>query len=357
MEQISNAATILELMTSGAFCVKDGIIVSANESARKHAIAVGTPIIDILHTGTHEYSEFRSGCLYLTLKLSGVPCGASVSAIDGMHIFILEQADDQAELQAMALAAQELRQPLTSIMTVADQLFPLADDEADAELQKQISRINRGLFQMLRIISNMSDAYRYSQDIVINQQMHNISSIIDEAFLSAAPLIAHTGTQLHYTGLQESVYCLTDAEKLERAISNILSNALKFSPKGSVIDAKLTRKGNMLYLTVQDCGTGIPERIHSNIYDQFRREPGIEDSRLGIGLGMVLIRSAATTHGGTVLIEQSQDRGTRLTMTLSIRQNSETLVRSSMLQVDYAGERDHRLLEFSDSLPADLYQK
>ncbi len=357
MEQINDAIAMLELIRQGAFCVQNGIITGTNEAARKHAIAAGTAVADLLLTGSEEYSQYQSGCLYLTLNLSGAPCGASVTSVSGVHVFVLEQADDQAELQAMALAAQELRQPLTNIMTVADRLFPLAGEESDPQLQDQVSRINRGLFQMLRIISNMSDAYRYSQGAEVSQQTRDISAILDEVFAAAAPLIAHTGTKLNYTGLSESVYCLVDAEKLERAVSNILSNALKFASKGGSIDARLTRKGTMLYLTVQDSGSGIPDALRGRIYTQFRREPGIEDSRYGIGLGMVLIRSAAAAHGGTVLIEQSPQLGTRLTMTLAIRQSSDTMVRSSMLHVDYAGERDHRLLELSDSLPAELYRK
>ena len=70
---------------------------------------------------------------------------------------------------------------------------------------------------------------------------------------------------------------------------------------------------------------------------------------------MVLIRSAATAHGGTVLIEQPKDGGLRLTLTLEIRQNRDGSIRSPGLQVDYAGEWDHRLIELSDSLPASLY--
>ncbi len=357
MEQINDAIAVLELMNQGAFCVQDGIITGTNDAARKHAITAGTPVAALLLTGSEEYSSFRGGCLYLTLNLSGVPCGASVSSIGDAHVFVLEQSEDQAQLQAMALAAQELRQPLTNIMTVADRLFPLQEEEKDPQLQDQVARINRGLYQMLRIIGNMSDAYRYSQSTAASQQMQNICSILDEAFNSAAPLIAHTGTQLHYTGLQESIYCLVDAEKLERAVSNILSNALKFAPQCGIIDARLTRKGSMLYLTVQDSGTGIPKSRRSSVYTQYRREPGIEDSRFGLGLGMVLIRCAAAAHGGTVLIEQSPERGTRLTMTLAINQDSESMVRSSMLHVDYAGELNHRLLEFSDCLPAELYKK
>lgn len=356
MEQIEDTA-MLDLMTRPAFCVSGGTVTRVNDAARRRTVTEGTPIGDLLVTGAREYREFRDGCLYLTLSLSGIPCGASVTRMEDCDIFLLEQDEDQAELQAMALAAQELRQPLTSVMTVADRLFPLTGEDADPAMQDQVARINRGLFQMLRIISNMSDAYRYCQDTVSRQETRDICGILEELFSAAAPLIAHTGMQLRFTGLNEPVYCLVDAEKLERAVNNILSNAVKFAPKGGTIDAKLSRTGNMLYLTVQDSGSGVPGDLRSSVYSRFRREPGLEDSRYGIGLGMVLIRSAAAAHGGTVLMEQSPERGNRLTMTVSIQESPETVVRSRVLHVDYAGERDHRLLELSDSLPADLYQK
>ena len=98
-------------------------------------------------------------------------------------------------------------------------------------------------------------------------------------------------------------------------------------------------------------------RIKGSIHSRYLRQPGIEDSRFGIGLGMVLIRSTAALHGGTVLIDQPQGSGTRITMTLAIRQNTGGQLRSPMLRVDYSGERDHGLLELSESLPAFLYEK
>ena len=357
MEQINNTTAMLDLISQSAFCVKDGIIAGVNQAARQHMITEGTTIADLLLTGSREYSEFSNGCLYLTLTLSGTSFGASVTRTNDLDIFILEQEEDQAELQAMALAAQELRQPLTSIMTVADHLFPLTESQLDPSMQAQVARINRGLFQMLRIISNMSDAYRYSNDAPTRQETRDISGILDEIFQSTKPLVTHAGLQLNYTGLKESIFGLVDAEKLERAVNNILSNALKFSPVGGSIDARLTRKGTMLYLTVQNGSSGMEDDIRKNIFDRFRREPGIEDGRYGIGLGMVLLRAAAAAHGGTVLIEQNPEWGTRITMTISIRQSSEPTVHNHLLRVDYAGERDHRLLELSESLPADLYQK
>lgn len=72
---------------------------------------------------------------------------------------------------------------------------------------------------------------------------------------------------------------------------------------------------------------------------------------------MVLIRSAATAHGGTILIEQPKEQGMRITMTMEIRQSRNSSLRSPALHVDYAGEWDHSLIELSESLPVSLYKE
>ena len=317
-----------------------------------------TPVAQMLVTGIQEYADFEDGCLYLTLSLSGMSCGASVTRMNDFDVFLLEEEDDRSELQSMALAAQELRKPLSNIMTVTDGLFPLAKSDMNPSMQDQVARINRGLFQMQRIICNMSDAYRYCQDADARQETRDIGAVLEEIFSSAVPLLRQVNIDLRYTGLRESVFCLADEEKLERAVNNILSNAVKFMPANGIIEANLTRRDQTLYLTVQDNGSGILDALRSSIYTRFRRKPCLEDSRFGIGLGMVLIRSAAAAHGGTVLLDRTKDGLNRLTMTLSIRQNTESVVRTPthILYPDYAGERDHRLLELSDILPAELYK-
>ena len=358
MEQLEEAISMLDLMIRPAFCVKNGIIVQVNEAARSHMITPETPVAQILLTGAQEYADFENGCLYLTLSLSGTPCGASVTRMDGFDVFLLEEDEDRAELQSMALAAQELRKPLSNILTVTDGLFPLAQSDMNPAMQDQVARINRGLFQMQRIICNMSDAYRYYRDVDAHQHVRDINAVLDEIFSCAAPLLRQINIDLRYTGLGEPMYCLADEEKLERAINNILSNAVKFMPAAGIIEAKLTRRDRTLYLTVQDNGTGILDTLRSSVFTRFRREPCLEDSRFGIGLGMVLIRSAAAAHGGTVLLDRTKEGLNRLTMTLSIRQSTDTMVRTPAYipHPDYAGERDHRLLELSDVLPAEFYK-
>lgn len=357
MEHTEEMVMMLNQIPSPAFFVQNGIIIETNPPAQGHMVHAGDSVYDLLNTGVQEYADFHSGCLYLTVNICGRKNSASVTRMDQYDLFVLEHEDDMAELQSMALAAQELRAPLSTVMTMADRLFPLIGEQNNEEAEDQVSRINRGLYQMLRIISNMSDAYRYAQEMPARFEIRDICSILDEVFLESAPLIQHTGIDLHFENLNERIFGLVDAEKLERAVHNILSNALKFTPTSGKIDARLTRRKNMLYLTVQNNCAHASATAPAHFYNQYLRKPGLGDSRFGIGLGMVLIHSAAAAHGGTVLLETTPENCTRITMSIAIRQSNDPKVRASIIQVDYAGERDHRLVELSDSLPANLYRK
>ena len=357
MEQMESTSGLLNLILQPAFTVKNGVIDKVNEAAQKYLLEPNIPISDLLLTGNVEYEDLKEGCLYLTLSIAGTPCGASVHRMEEFDLFTLEQEADQAELQAMALAAQELRKPLSNVMAVADQLFPVTEPTDNSAVQEQISRINRGLFQMLRVVSNMSDAYRYSQQRESRMTVHNVAQIMEETFQKCRDLLCYGDRRLQFTNLTKAVLCLVDREKLERAVLNMISNAVKFSEKDSVIEAKLTCRNETLYLTVQDKGTGIQPEQRGNVHARFRRQPRLEDSRFGIGLGMVMIRSAATIHGGTVLIDHPDGVGSRITMSIPIRQSRESMIRARMLPVDYAGGRDHSLIELSDVLPASAYQR
>ena len=353
MEQFQNTFGMLDLLREPAFCVCNGIIQKVNTAASAMLIQCDTPAQALLCTGAEEYADFSGGCLYLTLSLSGHEFGASVTRMESFDVFRIDQEQSDAHLQAMALAARELREPLSNVMTIADRLFPTAAKD-DSGTQEQLSRINRGLFQMLRIVGNMSDASSYAADSGRRLEVRDICAVIDEVFHNAAALTDQTGVTLTYSTHPEKVYTLADSQKLERMILNILSNAIKFTPAGGTVNAKLTRRGNKMYLTVADSGCGIADEQRGSVFARYTRQAGIEDGRYGLGLGMVLIRSTASIHGGTVLVDHPQGCGTRITVSLSIRQG-EAALRSPKIRVDYAGERDHGLIELSDVLPPHLY--
>ena len=236
MENRIDAMGMLDLMVRPGFCVQDNIIVKVNQAAAARTLATGTQIQSLLLTGKEEYAHFQDGCLYLTISLGGESWGASVTRMGDFHVFLLEQEQDQAELQAMALAARELREPLASVMTTADRLFPMTALQEDAAIREQVARMNRGLLQMLRVIGNMSDASRYATDTGSRMETRDVCALLQEIFDRSTALMAHGDLKLQFQNLPTPVHCLIDSEKLERAVLNILSNAMKFTPRGGSVD-------------------------------------------------------------------------------------------------------------------------
>lgn len=349
MEAMDKALELIDLLICPGFCVENNIIIQVNDAAKRSFLEVGTSLDSILVTGQEEYRNFRNGCLYLTVSLAGEIQGAAVTRVGQVDVFLLDEQTELRELQVLSLAAQELRLPLSNVILSADQL---GQSKRSEEEQKSAARLERGTAQLQRLISNMSDALRYLKGGQL--QMRNITSLLREQFEKARLLSQEAGISLSYEGPQEDIFTLLDPEQLERAVYNLVSNALKFTPKGGQISAQLKKKGRLLQLTIQDSGCGIADGILGSIFTRYLRQPSLEDSRFGLGLGMVLIRAAARTHGGTVLIDRPQE-GARISMTISIRESQENILRSPVLNVDYAGERDHGLLELSESLPAQLY--
>ena len=346
MEQDNLIISMLELIDRPTFCVQGGTIIHANKAALQRLLKIGSSIYDLLDRNDSAYRTFTGGVLSLTVNIAGVKYIADVKRTGDVDIFSLEADDAQA--RAIALAAQHLRGPLNSIMTVADMLSD-KDQGYRSQLQRSVHRLHR-------MICNMSDSYRYQQDQAVRLETTNITSVFDECMEAIGAHLASCGICLEYSGLNKVILGLADREMLERAIYNLITNAVKFKADGSNLEAKLSTTGNLLSFTLQ---TKQDESVATNrVFNSYQRQPGIEDSRHGIGLGMPLIRAVAAAHGGTILLDHPEENIFRVTMTIRITTEATGKVRSTiMLPVsNYAGDRDRGLLELSEILPLDAYQ-
>ena len=345
MEEMNGAPDLLDLMVQPGLYVENFIIVRLNAAAEGLLLQPGMDIRPLIESGLEEYQTFQEGCLYLRLRLHQKGIGASVIKQNGVDTFLLDTQESDSALQALSLAARELRDPLASIIVSANAL------QGENE---PLALLNRGIHQLLRVIGNMSDAGRTPSDT--RQETTEMNALFSEIFEKVAVLASAAGVTIRFQGLEQPVWSLADREQLERAVLNLISNALKFAPTGGSIDASLTKTGKILRFSIRDNGPGFAQNLLGSVFNRYLRQPCIEDGRYGLGLGMVLVRTAAACHGGAVLID-SYEGGARVTMTMAIRQNPSGILRSPVLRVDYAGEQDHALVELSDCLPADLYKK
>ena len=342
MEQVTEGIEMLDLMLRPAFRVKNRIITKLNQPAAKLFLREGLPVDNILESGGEEYDSFSGGMLCLTLSICGQSFGASVVRLGEEDIFTLDQQYESEQLRVLALAARELRSPLSGAMLAAQQLSgPGA------------CQLSRSLYQLLRIVGNMSDASGGSPAFLPERQ--NVGALFREIAEKAAFLSGASGIQIRCTGLEEEAICMVDRQMMERAALNMLSNALKFTPAGGEIHLSLHKNGSRFRFSVADSGSGMPEQTRATLFSRYLREPAVEDTRHGIGLGMLLIRSTAARHGGAVLVDQPEGFGTRITLTFTDAPGVDVPLRANQLRSDYAGEQDHALIELSEFLPPECY--
>lgn len=344
--------SLLEMIDRPAFIVRDGIVINCNQLAMHRQIPLGEPVSKVLPAESNAYRDYRDGILYLTLQIGWIFCGATVVKHEGADLFLMDRDADQAQLQTLALAGQQLRMPLSNVMVLTEQLLPLLQGEAEKE---KAAQLYRALFQLMRPISNMADAERYTGLNDPQFEKTELCLFFREIVEKAAVSLSEIPVTIHYTCPEAPIFTVLDRERMERAVYNLLSNAVKFSDPGSCVHVTLSRSRKLACLVVEDTGDGIADHVKGTLFHRYMREPAIEDSRFGLGLGMTLVRTAAACHGGTVLFEQT--KGTRVAMTMAIRKEAPGPLRSPAMKMGtYSGDHDPGLLEFSDTLPAEAYR-
>ena len=141
MEELKGAPDLLDLMVQPGFYVENFKIVQLNAAAEGLLLCPGMDIRPLIDSGLEEYASFQGGCLYLRLRLTQTAIGASIVKQNGMDVFLLDTQECDSALQALSLAARELRGPLAAITASADAL-----QGEDA----QLALLNRGIHQLLR---------------------------------------------------------------------------------------------------------------------------------------------------------------------------------------------------------------
>lgn len=354
METTNHLFPWLELMNQPAFCVKNGIILAANSAAKQIMIQADMNVIDIITQNRDAYEEMKNGTLFLSVTVAGQLYNACVNRTDDYDIFIIDEREEDIQLQALSLAAQQLRIPLSNMMSVTDTMFAHMN-QSDSNVQQQAGQINRNLFQLMRIISNMSDVKGYKNTTEAEKQNVNLTTLFDEIIEKIQAISECLQKKISYSGLDHTVIGLANEEQIGRAVYNLLSNALKYSQENSSIFVKLTTSGKTLSFTI--CNTTSEPVNDYAFWHRYHRKPSIEDVNSGLGLGMTLVSSVACAHGGTVLIDHPTPLETRITMTIPIVKSESNDVHSPIFRIgDYAGGWDKGLLELSEMLPADSYQ-
>lgn len=345
---------MLDLFLQPAFYAKDGAVIWCNHTAAA-MIPLGTPLFRLLEQeDTLFFLWNREGTLSISLILDGEEYDASVQASGEYDLFVAarKNADQRYGALAIVNAAASMRRPLQAMVNAAETLFEsLPEQERSAAAEE----LNRSIYRFVRLCGQMADG---GELLLHRKVIHREPTDLRDFFIAfveqVRPLVESLGVDLEYTPLPAPVRGDMDISLLERALYNLLANALSYTPKGGAIAIGTEQQDRTLLVTVSDNGEGIAREVAPTIFERFW-ERNIGDSRWGLGLGLPMVREIARLHGGSVMVSTNDGgRGTRVTLSLSLKKTSLSL-HAPKLRYDSYGPFHHGLVELSDVLDAELY--
>jgi len=208
----------------------------------------------------------------------------------------------------IADAGHELRTPLTSLRTniellIADENSKMLPDEARSEILSDVAA------QLGEFTSLVNDLVALSRGDV--QPANPVTLDFSEVVMRAVGRAQRRGPTISFDVALEPVYVLGDATTLERAVTNLLDNAVKFSPSGGTITVRLGAGG----LVITDQGSGIAEVDIPHIFERFYRSDSSRNTP-GTGLGLSIVAQTVSAHGGTIEVTNAESGGARFTVHL-----------------------------------------
>ena len=165
--------------------------------------------------------------------------------------------------------------------------------------------------------------------------------------------VHEAGLELQYTCNAKPFCGWIDRQRLERAVWNLLSNTVKFTPRGGTITAELEYTFSAAVLRIHDSGEGVSPAQLTTAFQGYDRICALGDPRWGAGLGLPLAEHIVRLHGGTLMLHTSEGKGTTavLSLSLSVPGTAELQFHSPTASIDYTGGYAHELVELSDVLP------
>ncbi|MHC5766825.1 MAG: response regulator [Nostoc sp.] len=255
------------------------------------------------------------------------PAEASISKIEmSEEIFytvILRDITERKQIERMkdefvSVVSHELRTPLTSIHgslgMLASGLLPTDSEQGKRLLQIATDSSER----LVRLINDILDIERIeSGKTKIEPEICNIVDLIVQAVNVMQPLADKAGVKVSVSALSGQV--LADCDRIVQTLTNLVSNAIKFSSPGSTVWLETQQQGNEVLLTVKDTGRGIPTDKLESIFERFQQVDS-SDSRNhdGTGLGLAICKSIMQQHSGRIWAESGLGEGSTFYVTLPL---------------------------------------
>lgn len=243
------------------------------------------------------------------------------------YIIVLIDVTKETEMEQMRAhfisnVSHELRTPVTVLRSYIDTLYSYGD-EFDNETKKEfIATLNQEIIRLNRMVNDILDFSKLEADTVLEKEPVNIAKLVKECVNQVSVLTEEHHLKIEISKDNDIPDVELNYDSISRAFTNLMSNAIKYSPENGTIGVKITNLQNTdeVRVTVTDQGCGISPEHQKKIFDRFYRVENNTHTIKGTGLGLNLVQTTIEKHhGGKVFVESEVGKGSTFGFILPVK--------------------------------------
>ncbi|MEX2572538.1 MAG: hybrid sensor histidine kinase/response regulator [Gemmatimonadota bacterium] len=233
---------------------------------------------------------------------------AEALAAENARLFAEAQQATRARERLLSVVAHDLRNPLSIVAMHAEMLEELRPPETTGYLREALESISAATGRMQLLIEDLLDVSRLEHGTFkLALAETTATELLAEADRALRPLAEANGIAIEFRTLGQADPLQADGARLLQALSNLVSNAVKFTPPGGRVRVSAATDSSGLKMAVTDSGPGIPPDQIPHVFTAFWQSGDSE--RRGVGLGLWIVRSIVEAHGGRIWVESSPGDG------------------------------------------------
>jgi PAS domain S-box-containing protein len=226
-------------------------------------------------------------------------------------------AEVKGRSEFMVRLGHELRNPLSAIRAAGYTIQRIGDPA----VQRPCEVLERQVTVLVRLLDDLAEATRADARVArVMPQPVVLQEAVQLAVSAIEPAIAAKGQHLSVVVPDVPISFEADPARLQQMLTNLLSNASKFTPAGGHVSISATTDESMVVVHVEDDGVGVPAEVLPHIFELFTRSSATASTAEGLGVGLAVVKELATLHGGGIEARSGAGRGSVFTLRLPLRQ-------------------------------------
>lgn len=249
--------------------------------------------------------------------------GQLIGRLFAYHDLSWEKTIDQMKSEFISVASHELRTPMTSIKGSVDLILGGGVGEVSPEALELLEVAHSACDRMIRLINNILDLSKIEAgQIQLRLELIDLAAVVERSLRSMNSIGAQAEIKLKSNFASGLPLVEADKDRMEQVITNLVSNAIKFSPDKGEVEISLSANNDWVRCCVSDHGSGIAEKDLGRIFGKFQ-QAGLPRRGQGTGLGLAITHALVTEHKGKIWVESRVGEGSSFVFCLPVASRRE----------------------------------